>query len=247
MPPAGAGAILTYHSIDRSGSVLSVPPDLFVWQMGALAQAGIAVVSLRDVRNQADAVALTFDDAYRTFYDEALPVLRRFRYPATVFALSGQGSAQLGPGSRLPRMSWDELGEASRCNVEIGAHTVSHPRLTCLPFEQACQEVTESQEEIRQRLGVPADSFAYPYGDSSPALRDYVRARFACAVGARLDYLAESDDKADLPRLDVYYLRRPALFKALLSSRVRRYIRLRRVLREWRAQANFLQRSTPLR
>jgi len=247
MPPKGTGAILTYHSIDQSGSVLSISAELFAWQMGALAEAGIPVVPLGEVRRRAGAVALTFDDAYRNFYSEALPVLRRFDYPATVFAIAGEGSAELGPGSGLPRMSWDELGEASHGKVEIGAHTVRHPHLTSLPFEQACEEIAESQEEIRRRLGVPADSFAYPYGESSPALRDFVRNRFAQGVGVRLDYLADTDDRADLPRLDVYYLRKQKLFGSLFSAGVRRYVQLRRAARDLRGHANFLQRSRPLR
>jgi peptidoglycan/xylan/chitin deacetylase (PgdA/CDA1 family) len=243
----GTGAILTYHSIDRSGSVLSISPELFAWQMGALADAGIPVVPLNEVRRRAGAVALTFDDAYRNFYVEALPVLRRFNYPATVFAIAGRGSAQLGPGASLPLMSWDELAEVSRCDIEIGAHTVRHPHLASLPFDQACEEIGASQEEIQQRLGVPVESFAYPYGDSSPALRDFVRERFTQGVGVRLDYLAEDDDQADLPRLDVYYLRKQKLFASLFSAGVRRYIQLRRAARELRAHANFLQRSRPLR
>lgn len=245
MPPTGA--ILTYHSIDRSGSVLSITPELFAHQMAFLAKAGIPVVPLKDVREHAGAVALTFDDAYHNVYREALPVLARYNYPATVFAISGQGPAQLGPGSSLPRMSWDELREASRCQVEIGAHTVTHPSLPSLPFHQACGEITGSRDEIEQQLGLPVRSFAYPYGDSSPPLRDFVRLQFDSAAGVRLDYLAPADDPADLPRLDVYYLRRPALFQALLTSPVRRYIGVRRALRQWRAHANLLQRSAPLR
>lgn len=241
------GAILTYHSIDRSGSVLSISPELFAWQMGALAEAGIAVVPLKEVRSRAGAVALTFDDGYRTFYTEALPVLRRFGHPATVFAIAGERSAEPGPGAGLPLMTWNELAEAARCRVEIGAHTLRHLPLTRLPAEQACEEIASSQQVIQQRLGAPVESFAYPYGGASPALRDFVRARFAQGVGVRLAYLGPDDDRAELPRLDVYYLRKRNLFGALFSAGVRRYIRLRRAARELRAHANFLQRSRPLR
>lgn len=245
MPPTGA--ILTYHSLDRSRSVLSTTPELFASQMNSLAQAGIPVVPLQDVRKRSGAVALTFDDAYRNFYREALPVLNRYNFPATVFALSGEGGARLGPGASLPRMSWEELREASRCGIEVGAHTVTHPRLSSLPFDQACREIIESRDEIQSRLGIPVRGFAYPYGDSSPPLRDFVRLQFDYGAGVRLDYLSPGDDAADLPRLDVYYLRRPALFQALFTGAVRRYIGVRRALRGWRAHANLFHRSTPLR
>jgi len=49
------------------------------------------------------AMALTFDDGYANFVSHALPVLRHYGFPATVFAISGQVEAgtvvRQGPGT----------------------------------------------------------------------------------------------------------------------------------------------------
>src|SRR6202043_11676 len=85
---SGESAILTYHSLDDSGSVISVPPALFRRQMDFLAASGIPVVPLNEVMKRPGSVAITFDDGFRNFADHAVPVLERHRLPATVFVVS---------------------------------------------------------------------------------------------------------------------------------------------------------------
>ena len=73
MAQSSSFAILTYHSIDDSGSVLSISPRIFAEHMGILAELGVDVVRLQDVvgrtmngKTEADAaVAITFDDGFR--------------------------------------------------------------------------------------------------------------------------------------------------------------------------------------
>jgi hypothetical protein len=47
-------AILTYHAIDESGSVLSTSPGLFTQQMQILAESGVRVVPLTENTPSAD-------------------------------------------------------------------------------------------------------------------------------------------------------------------------------------------------
>src|SRR5215813_12064633 len=86
---AGRSAIFTYHSLDHTGSVISVRPDDFRRQMEALAASSVKVVALPQIRKHPDAVAITFDDGFGNFTEHALPVLERLRLPATVFVISG--------------------------------------------------------------------------------------------------------------------------------------------------------------
>jgi len=67
--------VLTYHSLDNSGSVISLSPGLFRDQMQQLADAGVPVVPLPMVDSVSGAVAITFDDGYQNFLEHALPVL----------------------------------------------------------------------------------------------------------------------------------------------------------------------------
>ena len=95
MAPFSPFAILTYHSIDESGSVLSTSPRRFAEQMGILAELGAEVVSLQELARRMNensragiAVAITFDDGFKNVYEQGLPILRQYRFPATVFLVT---------------------------------------------------------------------------------------------------------------------------------------------------------------
>src|ERR1051325_6424882 len=89
--------ILTYHSLDTSGSVVSVTPDLFPTQMSRLAEIGWCGISLLEAIEHKTAhgtwpggsVVLTFDDAFANVVEHAVPVLKRLGFKATVFVVTG--------------------------------------------------------------------------------------------------------------------------------------------------------------
>jgi peptidoglycan/xylan/chitin deacetylase (PgdA/CDA1 family) len=85
-------AILTYHSIDPSGSPISVPLAAFERHLRWLASGAVRVLSLEallEAPAEHDAVALTFDDGFRSFGELAAPRLEAAGLPATVFVVSG--------------------------------------------------------------------------------------------------------------------------------------------------------------
>ncbi len=59
--------------------------------------------------------------------------------------------------------------------VEIGAHTVSHPRLPALALAAQQREIRESQDFLAELLGRRPTSFAYPHGLQRAATRRIVR------------------------------------------------------------------------
>jgi peptidoglycan/xylan/chitin deacetylase (PgdA/CDA1 family) len=59
--------------------------------------------------------------------------------------------------------------------IDIGAHTVTHARLSSLPPEQQCREITESKRALEERLGHPVASFSYPFGNHADYTADTVR------------------------------------------------------------------------
>ncbi len=90
--------VITYHRIlSKPDPLLESEPDVaeFRWQMEVLARC-FNVLPLSQALKQLDAgrlppraVCVTFDDGYRSVHDLALPVLREFGLPATVFVTSG--------------------------------------------------------------------------------------------------------------------------------------------------------------
>ncbi len=233
-------SILTYHSIDPSGSVISTAPAEFSRQMAFLAGSGIPVVPLAEVASTPGAAAITFDDGFRNFREQALPVLRRHGLPATVFVVSGHcGRANDWPSQpagipKLEIMDWDELREVAAEGIELGAHTVTHPRLSQLPGAAVERELRENQCEIEQQTGRAVTTLAYPYGDSSPTVRRAAAQYFQTACGTELDFVSAGADPYDLPRIDTFYVRNRFWFDSLGTASGIAYMSARRVLRHVR-------------
>jgi peptidoglycan/xylan/chitin deacetylase (PgdA/CDA1 family) len=230
-------AILTWHSIDPSGSAISVPRDVFRRQVAWLASGRARVVSVETLLTMpadADAVALTFDDGFANFETEAAPLFAEHRLPATVFVVAGQVGRDNGwPGSsdavpRLPLMDWEALGRIQRGGISIGAHTWSHPRLPALDAPAVEEELARSADEIGRRLGRRPAGFAYPYGARNAHVSDAVAARYEWACTTEFRALASADSRQALPRLDAWYLRSPRLLEAWGTARFRAWVWARR-------------------
>jgi peptidoglycan/xylan/chitin deacetylase (PgdA/CDA1 family) len=233
--------ILCYHSVDPSGSVISVSPSEFGAHMDALAASGRPVVPLTEVCRRPGSVAITFDDGLRSFYQTAFPILQDHRFPATVFVVSGYAglwndwTSQPEGIEKFELMTWNEIAEVSRYGIGIGAHTVTHPRLTELAEADARAEMKSCRDQIQDRIGKRAVTFAYPYGDSNAVSRSLAAEFFDFSCGTALDFLNPFSDKADLPRIDTYYVRNEFLFRRLVQGKGGTYIRARRSLRGLRA------------
>ena len=240
--------ILTYHSLDESGSVISVSPGVFAEQMRFLHEAGISTISLpaaaealRGWRAPARAVVLTFDDGFENFYEQAYPVLRRYGLTATIFLVTDYcGKDNFWPGqpahvARRPLLSWAQVKEMSEAGMSFGAHSRTHPDLTRLSSGDAEWEIAASKRAIEQILDRPVESFAYPYGAYDEPVKRLTAAHFPLACSTTLDFVTPGSDLLALERLDMYYLRNPRHFQRLLSGDARTYIRLRRLARKARA------------
>jgi peptidoglycan/xylan/chitin deacetylase (PgdA/CDA1 family) len=123
-------------------------------------------------------LAITFDDAYHSVAERALPVLERLEVPATVFActafLGTPGPMRLdmdewlgGPHEdELRAMSWEQLAGLAEAGWEVGSHTRSHPRLTHTDDGELTDELAGSRADLQDRLGLAPSAVAYPFGDT---------------------------------------------------------------------------------
>jgi peptidoglycan/xylan/chitin deacetylase (PgdA/CDA1 family) len=239
-------AVLTYHSLDDSGSPISVPPAVFSQHVRWLAGGDVRVLPLGDLlvldpEDPEPAVAITFDDGFLNFQQAADQLLEQ-GLPVTLFVVSrhvGGSNAWRGqtePGiPTLPLLGWSDLERLAGRGVAIGAHTRSHPRLTTLTAAGLDDEIDGCVQDLGKRLGVRVDHFAYPYGDVDERIAAVARRRFQSGLTTRFSTLTRQDPPMWIPRLDMYYLREPGALESWGTSRFRRLlwsVRLRRQLRE---------------
>jgi len=233
---AKKSGILTYHSLDDSGSKVSISRAAFRRHLEILSYGNFKVLPLSSLPGNPGSVAITFDDGYRNFLNVALPLLNEYRMPATVFVVSGYCGryndwySRLANGPRLKLMDWTELQEISQAGVAIGSHTVTHANLTALPEQQAAQELRDSKSAIEDRIGRPVDTFAYPYGATSPAVCGIAGQvfRLACGVGPR--FVSPVSDPMDLPRIDAGYVRNRFFMSILHTAMGTAYVDAQRGL-----------------
>jgi peptidoglycan/xylan/chitin deacetylase (PgdA/CDA1 family) len=108
-------------------------------------------------------VAITFDDGYRDFYTDALPLLQKYGFTATVFLPTRYIDDRRQAFNQVHCLTWSEVRESQACGIAFGAHTVTHPQLAHLERHEVRAEVLRSKEQIECHLGLPVRSFSYPF------------------------------------------------------------------------------------
>lgn len=237
-------AVLTFHSVDDSGSVLSYPPRTFNLLLDALERCGIPILELdRLLRPDTQSgVALTFDDGIRTVFTEALPILRSHSAPAHLFLTTGfvdmtnRWPSQPRSTPVFDMLRWSEIEALQGMGMHIEAHTASHPDFRHLSDAAVRAECESADETIVSRLGVRPRYFAYPYGRSNARVRAFTRDRYAGSFTMDLRMLRQEEDTAALPRLDAYYLRHEMIFDDLRSLHTYAFLAFRHALRELRGK-----------
>ena len=233
-------SILTYHSIDDSGSVVSVSPALFAAQMEELAARGVKTMTLgaagearrRDGHWPQNAVVITFDDGYANVVEHALPVLSRHGFVATMFVISGHVGGQNDWAPRPPQLpplpiaSWDQLRKLDDSGWELAAHTHTHPDLRRLSAADIETEFLLCNEDIAANIGRVPASFAYPYGWYSPLAADLAATTYNVAVTTKLAR-ARTESGNLLPRIDMFYIRTPTMLSQIVQGKCDRYLALR--------------------
>jgi peptidoglycan/xylan/chitin deacetylase (PgdA/CDA1 family) len=221
--------ILMYHLIgDADASAppitraLTVSPRAFADEMRWIVGHGFHAITQQQLFRAlefgaplpAKPVMITFDDGYRDVLWNAAPILARLHMPATAYVITGRVS-----GRDSSFLTWPELRELERLDVEIGSHTVHHVELTGLTSVAALDELVVSRRELERHLGHPVQWFAYPAGAVDAAVVPLVReAGYVLAVTTRPGAEQNARDPLELHRYEVLATSGVAGVSSLLSG-----------------------------
>lgn len=165
-------------------------------------------------------VGLSFDDGCRDVAENALPVLARHGFRATVFVATGvtDGRERFTWYARQPPLlTWDEVVVLDGGGtLTFESHSVTHPKLPALDDDRATYEIAHSRAELSQRLGRPITAFSYPTG-----LHGEREMRLAQAAG--YDVAVSCEPGVNLPTTNRFALRRRQIDRrdALLDFRAK--------------------------
>ncbi len=236
--------ILMYHSISHAPGPTSIAPETFRGQMDTLDACGYHAISLSafaawhagEAELPPGSVVITFDDGFADFAEHAFPQLQARNWTATIFLPSGKigGSEDWdGSNSTAPRrlLSWGQVANLAKEDIEFGGHGVTHPDLTKLSSETLQREIRQCRDEIEQRIERAPVSFAPPYGRINQRVRDEIRRWYQVSVGTRLQRAGRQCDLYDVPRIEMHYFRDLRRWRAYLEGRADWYFESRRALR----------------
>ena len=216
--------ILMYHILDEPLSKREArfccTPKRFSQQMQYLSTSGYELLNLDDLEEitkgrrhqQQPGVVITFDDGFADFHRNALPILKRWKIPATLFMVSqriGEDNDWMynrGFPNR-PLLSLEQLLEVRDAGITIGSHTSTHAKLNEISSnpEQLHKELKGSKKELEQILGEEVKHFAYPYGlHDSAAIAAVKEAGYKTACSTRSGFNRTDIEPLQLRRIEVY-------------------------------------------
>ena len=179
-----------------------ITPAAFEAQMKELKDRGITVIPMQDLlawkRSEKNipprCAVITFDDGWKSQYEVAWPIMKKFGYPFTMFLYcEGVAGGSLGGGQAI---TWEQLADMRDNGIDIEAHSATHQdlreghtvmviepggkrtkkKLTGAEYEQWLQnEVVGCKQLLEQRLGIKVNCFAVPFGNYNDHVKEVAR------------------------------------------------------------------------
>lgn len=143
-------------------------------------------------------VAFNIDDSYKSFYNNGLPLFKKYNYPFTLFVYVEATEKNYGDF-----MSWEQIKEASKYG-EIALHSYSHKHLTKLSTKEIYEDTKLSYKIFKEKMGFKPKGYVYPYGEYNQRVKDVIK-QFD------FEYIANQSSGSVNKKSDRYDINRVAL------------------------------------
>ncbi len=169
--------ILLYHRFGATvADGMTTTTPVFEAQMKYLHDNGYKVIPLRQLidhyHGKASApgpksVVIVEDDAHKSVHSDMLPIIKKYRYPVTIFAYPSAIS------NAKYAMTWDQLRELTKTGLfDIQSHTYWHPnfkkerkKLSKPALDLLVKtQLNKSKARLETELGSKVDMLAWPFG-----------------------------------------------------------------------------------
>lgn len=167
---------------------------------------GYKVVPMMDIVNKvknkeevpSNWVAFNIDDSYKSFYENGLPLFKKFNYPFTLFVY-----VEATEKKYSDFMTWEQIKESSKYG-EISLHSYGHKHMTHLTNEEIFKDTKKSYDMFVEKLGFKPLGYVYPYGEYDQRVKEEIK-KF------NFEYIANQSSGSVNSKSDVFDLNRVAL------------------------------------
>ena len=145
-------------------------------------------------------VFITVDDAYKSFYEYAFPILKKFNFPFSIF-LSTNFVAN---NEDNDFMSWEMLREIKKNGGHIFNHSHKHKSFVKYSSEEIIEDVILAEKIINENLGEIEKIISYPYGESNKSVEDLIqKLGYKIAFSQHSSPIHFRENKYNLPRFSI--------------------------------------------
>ncbi len=150
-----------------------------------------------NISRKSKTILLTVDDAFKSFYLEAWPHLKKNKIPFILFVSTE-------PVGKRGYMTWDQIKEVEKEPFAvIGHHSHSHEYLINKTNEQFILDIETANKKFLKNLGYIPNLFSYPFGEYSEFMKIYISKNFDFAFGQHSGVIDTNKDKFELPRFPI--------------------------------------------
>ena len=226
--------IFYYHSIGNKGPE-TLSANIFRTHLELLTQLQFTPITFSQlIKGQYDIkhrnAVLTFDDGLIDNYDKAFPILKEFGFKATFFIIAGfdKVTRWVNPKTSswsdfkrdgytipFPSMQNHHREELIHYGMEIGSHSLSHPKLNKISLSTLKKEIFDSKTRLENSHGIEISSFCFPKGRYNNTVLDLVeKAGFQGACTTVPGFYSSSENRFECGR---FLVENPRFFRGILE------------------------------
>jgi peptidoglycan/xylan/chitin deacetylase (PgdA/CDA1 family) len=132
----------------------------------------ILVKKIENKENIDNYVVFTIDDNYKSFYQNGLPLFKKYHIPFTLFVYTEATEHKWGDF-----MTWNMVKECAKYG-ELGVHSYAHPHLPKLTDKEIKQDTLKAINLFKKRIGYVPNMYAYPYGEYDERVKKIISKYF---------------------------------------------------------------------
>ena len=201
--------VLMYHNFNDVKNIsTNIKPSTFENQMTYLKKNNYNVLKLSLLHDfftngkkiPEKSVFITIDDGYRSVFNVAYPILKKHKFPFSVFI----SAKYISNNKNSDFMSWQMLKKLKKDGVEIYNHTYDHKSLNLMSNNEIIENIEKNHSILSNKVGVDLNFFSYPYGESNLQNEKLLKQLgFSLAFSQHSGIINMNSNKFRLPRFSL--------------------------------------------
>ena len=236
-------SIIQYQNISRRDHVyrLWLPLGAFRKQLEYFASGAFQILSLDAAvrymrkeltRTEARPVALTFDNGYLDFYEEAFPLLVEHGFPGTLLVSPERVGKKITiEGHEVSYCTWEMLREMADRNITIGAYEDGHWNINRIPEDVVRRHIMEYKKRLEDGIGIEIQYFGVKEGVPNGSIRDLIKSQgykaflTQCPTNRKPDLLSVGRIQVDDDDFNIFLTKVSRTYLFFKDKRSWKYIR----------------------